>query len=47
MREYVKKAVPRPPESDEAVRAVVAEILDAVRREGEAAVRQYSQKLDH
>jgi sulfopropanediol 3-dehydrogenase len=47
MREYLKKAVPRRPESDEAVRAVVAEILDAVRREGDAAVRQYSQKLDH
>jgi sulfopropanediol 3-dehydrogenase len=46
MREYLKKAVPRAPESVEAVRAVVAEILDAVRREGDAAVRRYSEKLD-
>ena len=46
MREYLKKAVVRPPESDEAVRAVVAEILGAVRREGDAAVRRYSEKLD-
>ena len=46
MREYLKKALPRAPESAEAVRAVVAEILDAVRREGDAAVRRYSEKLD-
>lgn len=46
MREYLKKAIPRAPESDEAVRAVVTEILDAVRREGDAAVRRYSEKLD-
>jgi sulfopropanediol 3-dehydrogenase len=46
MREYLKKAAPRPPESDEAVRAVVAEIIAAVRREGDAAVRRYSERLD-
>ena len=46
MHEYLKKAVPRPAESDEAVRAVVAEILGAVRQEGDAAVRRYSEKLD-
>jgi len=46
MREYLKKAAPRAPESDEAVRVVVAEILGAVRREGDAAVRRYSEKLD-
>ena len=46
MREYLKKAVARPEESDEAVRGVVAEILGAVRREGDAAVRRYSEKLD-
>ena len=46
MREYLKKAVARPAESDEAVRAVVAEILGAVRQEGDAAVRRYSEKLD-
>src|SRR6058998_3164304 len=46
MREYLKKAIQRPPESDEAVRTVVAEILGAVRREGDAAVLRYSEKLD-
>ena len=46
MIEYLKKAVARPPESDEAVRAVVEEILGAVRREGDVAVRRYSEKLD-
>jgi sulfopropanediol 3-dehydrogenase len=46
MLEYLKKAVARPAESDEAVRAVVDEILGAVRREGDAAVRRYSEKLD-
>ena len=46
MREYLKKAVPRPPESDAAVRSTVSEILAAVRAEGDAAVRRYSEKLD-
>jgi sulfopropanediol 3-dehydrogenase len=46
MREYLKKAVPRAPESDLAVKAVVAEILGAVRQEGDVAVRRYSEKLD-
>jgi sulfopropanediol 3-dehydrogenase len=46
MREYLKKAVQRPPESDEAVRRVVAEILAGVRQEGDAAVRRYSAELD-
>jgi sulfopropanediol 3-dehydrogenase len=46
MREYLKKAVPRPPESDAAVKSVVTEILNAVRAEGDAAVRRYSEKLD-
>jgi sulfopropanediol 3-dehydrogenase len=46
MREYLKKAVPRAPESDLSVKAVVAEILGAVRQEGDVAVRRYSEKLD-
>jgi sulfopropanediol 3-dehydrogenase len=46
MREHLKKAAPAPPESDEPVRAVVAEILAAVRREGDAAVRRYSERFD-
>src|SRR5262245_16359094 len=46
MREFLKKAVPRPPESDAAVKSVVSEILSAVRAEGDAAVGRYSEKLD-
>ena len=46
MREHLKKARPRPAASDEAVRRVVAEILEAVRQEGDAAVRRYSERLD-
>jgi len=46
MRNYLKKAAGRTPESDEAVRRTVEEILGAVRAEGDAAVRRYSEKLD-
>jgi sulfopropanediol 3-dehydrogenase len=46
MREYLKKAVARSPESDEAVRRTVEEILGAVRAEGDPAVRRYSETLD-
>ena len=46
MREYLKRAVARTPESDEAVRRTVEEILGAVRAEGDAGVRRYSEKLD-
>ncbi len=46
MREYVKKAVPRPSDADEAVRETVREILRAVRERGDAAVREYSITLD-
>ncbi|MGH7315206.1 MAG: histidinol dehydrogenase [Candidatus Rokuibacteriota bacterium] len=47
MREYLKRSVPPTAESAEGVKAVVAEILEAVRRDGDAAVRRYSEKLDH
>jgi sulfopropanediol 3-dehydrogenase len=47
MRDYLKKAVQRPPESDEAVRTVVAEVLSAVREGGDGAVRRYSERFDH
>lgn len=47
MREHLKTAAPKPAESDEAVRRTVAEIIAAVRHEGDAAVRRYSQALDH
>src|SRR5881397_2459878 len=46
MREYLKKAVPRPPEDDAAVRHTVSEILGAVRDRGDKAVREYSERLD-
>ena len=46
MREYLKKAVPPPAGSDDEVRRVVAEILGAVRAQGDAAVRRYSERLD-
>ena len=36
MREYLKKAVPRPPEDDEAVRRTVADILKSIRERGDA-----------
>lgn len=46
MRHYLKKAVPRPPEDDAAVRQTVSEILKAVREHGDKAVREHSEKLD-
>lgn len=46
MREYLKKAEPRAAASDAQVQTVVAEILGAVREEGDAAVRRYSERLD-
>jgi sulfopropanediol 3-dehydrogenase len=46
MREYLKKATERSSDSDESVRRTVTEILRAVRDEGDAAVRRYSEKLD-
>ncbi len=46
MREYLKKAVPRPPEDDEAVRRAVADILRSIRQRGDAAVREHSERLD-
>lgn len=46
MREYLKKAVPRPPEDDEAVRRTVAAILRSIRERGDAAVREHSERLD-
>jgi len=47
VREYLKQAAPRTVESDTAVRAVVTEILEAVRQQGDAALRRYSEKLDN
>jgi sulfopropanediol 3-dehydrogenase len=44
--EYLKKPPHVPGDDGEAVRAVVSEIISAVEREGEAAVRRYSDKFD-
>ena len=47
MAEYLKKAKERPAEDLRAVQETVREILEKVKREGEAAVRYYSEKFDH
>ena len=46
MAEYLKKAKERPEQDLQAVSDLVREVLDRVRREGEAAVRDYSKKFD-
>jgi histidinol dehydrogenase len=46
MPEYLKRAAAQPEAISQAVRDAVSEILLAVRREGEPAVRRYSQALD-
>ena len=43
---YLKKAVERPKEDVSRIRISVSEIIDLVRREGEAGVRYYSRKFD-
>lgn len=46
MAQYLKKAVTRPEEDVTAVQNTVREMLDRVKKEGEAAVRYYSEKFD-
>ena len=46
MAHYLKKAQKRPEQDLQAVSDLVREVLDRVRREGEAAVRFYSKKFD-
>ena len=46
MPEYLKRPEAQPPEIAESVRTTVSEILLSVEREGLAAVRRYSEKLD-
>jgi sulfopropanediol 3-dehydrogenase len=46
MAQYLKKAQERPEQDLQAVSDLVREVLDRVRREGEAAVRDYSKKFD-
>jgi sulfopropanediol 3-dehydrogenase len=45
--EYLKKAKEKPEEDIRAVQDTVREILERVRKEGEAAVRYYSEKFDN
>lgn len=47
MAEYLKKALERQEEDVTAVQNTVREMLEKVRKEGEAAVRFYSQKFDN
>ena len=46
MAYYLKEAKERPAEDLSAVRGIVAEVLEKVRTEGEAALRMYSEKFD-
>ena len=46
MPEFLKRAAPAPEAATQSVRDTVSEILLAVQREGEPAVRRYSQALD-
>jgi len=47
MASYLKEAKERPEQDIQAVSDTVREVLDRVRREGEAAVRFYSKKFDN
>jgi sulfopropanediol 3-dehydrogenase len=47
MAKYLKKAVERPREDLASVRESVREILERVKKEGEAGVRYYSKKFDN
>jgi sulfopropanediol 3-dehydrogenase len=46
MSEYLKEPPHAPGDDGESIRAVVSEIISAVERDGEAAVRRYSEKFD-
>ena len=46
MADYLKKAKERPEQDLRAVSELVREVLDRVRQNGEAAVRDYSKKFD-
>jgi sulfopropanediol 3-dehydrogenase len=47
MAEYLKKALERPQEDISEVRKIVGQILERVKKEGEAGLRYYSEKFDH
>ena len=44
MEDYLKRAVQKPDGDSSKVRSTLTEILERVRKEGEAAVRYYSEK---
>jgi sulfopropanediol 3-dehydrogenase len=46
MAEYLKRGTEKPEADLSEVRSIVGEIIDRVRKEGEAAVRHYSEKFD-
>lgn len=46
MREYLKQAPWYSAQASEQVRATVSEMLSAIQRDGEAAIRRYSEQLD-
>ena len=47
MAEYIKKAVERPEEDISAVQDAVKEILEKVKKQGEAGLRYYSERFDN
>ena len=47
MSEYLTKAIERPEEDISEVRKIVSQILERVKKEGEAGLRHYSEKFDN
>jgi sulfopropanediol 3-dehydrogenase len=47
MAKYLKSAIERPEEDISAVQAAVKDILEKVKKEGDAAVRYYSEQFDN
>ena len=47
MAKYLKRAIERPEEDLSAVQSSVREIIQKVKKEGEAAVRYYSERFDN
>ena len=46
MAHHLKQVPPRAPQANEAVQKTVSEMLSTIEREGEAAIRRYSETLD-
>lgn len=47
MKQYFKKAIEKPKEDLALIQESVREIIERVKREGEAAVRYYSEMFDN